>query len=136
MFPVSNVAAAEKEIYTGTLSSLAVSGYDPVGYFREGKPVKGNGQYTTKWKGATWQFSSAENRDSFQASPDKFAPQYGGYCAWAVSQGYTASADPEAWHVENGKLYLNYSDSVQARWKQDIAGHIAKGDRNWPKVVE
>ena len=127
--------AAEKKIYTSTFSSLAVSGYDPVAYFREGKPVKGGDEFKTSWKGATWKFSSAANRDAFQTNPEAYAPQYGGYCAWAVSQGYTASSDPEAWHIENGKLYLNYSKSVQSRWKQDVPGNIEKGDNNWPKVL-
>jgi len=128
--------AAEKEVYTSGFSNVAIRGYDPVAYFNEGKPVKGKDQYSVSLKGATWRFSSAANRDSFQNNPEKFSPQYGGYCAWAVSQGYTASTDPEAWHIEKGKLYLNYSKGVQRQWKQDVPGNIAKGDANWPKVLE
>jgi len=70
------------------------------------------------------------------AGPAAYAPQYGGYCAWAVSQGYTASTDPHAWRIVDGKLYLNYSKGVQKRWQQDIPGNIAKGDANWPKVLK
>jgi hypothetical protein len=84
--------------------------------------------------GAQWRFASAANRDAFSADPGKYAPQYGGYCAWAVSQGYTAEIDPDAWRVESGKLYLNYSKSVQATWAKDVPGNIAKGDRNWPEL--
>ena len=133
---ISPVLAAKENIYTGTFSNLAVSGYDPVAYFQEGKPVRGNDRFTVTWNGATWRFASAANQDKFRADPKKFAPQYGGYCAWAVSQGYTASTDPEAWHIANGKLYLNYSKSVQSQWQQDIPGNIKKGDANWPDVLE
>jgi YHS domain-containing protein len=118
--------------WTGT----AIDGYDPVAYFKQGKPVEGDSEYSYDWMGATWYFASAENRDLFAADPEKYAPQYGGYCAWAVSQGYTASSDPEAWRIVDDKLYLNYSKSVQSRWAQDIPGNIEKADANWPKVLE
>ena len=78
--------------------------------------------------------SSAANRDRFAADPEKYAPQYGGYCAWAVAQGYTAKIDPEAWRIVDGKLYLNYSKDVQTQWSEDIPGNITKGDANWPKL--
>ena len=129
-------AAAEEPVYTGTFSSLAVSGYDPVAYFVEGRPVEGRRAFEFEWNGATWRFADANNLAAFAADPEKFAPQYGGYCAWAVSQGYTASTDPEAWRIVDGKLYLNYSKSVQSTWVQDIPGNIEKADRNWPGVLE
>ncbi len=129
-------AAAKEPVYTGTFSSLAVSGYDPVAYFIEGRPVEGRKAFEFEWNGATWRFADADNLAAFQADPEKFAPQYGGYCAWAVSQGYTASTDPEAWRIVDGKLYLNYSKSVQSTWVQDIPGNIAKANRNWPGVLE
>lgn len=112
----------------------AIRGYDPVAYFRDGKPVKGSPQFMHEWMGAQWRFANAANRDAFAAEPSKYAPQYGGYCAWAVSQGYTAEIDPDAWTIEGGKLYLNYSKSVQATWAKDVPGNIAKGDRNWPEL--
>lgn len=114
---------------------IALKGYDPVAYFKELKPVKGSSSFTHEWNGATFRFSSAENRDLFAAAPKKFAPQYGGYCAWAVSQGYTAPIDPSAWRIVDDKLYLNYSQSVQKEWQKDIAGNIAKADKNWPKIL-
>lgn len=110
----------------------AIRGYDAVAYFTEGKPMKGSPQYAHEWMGARWLFASAANRDAFVADPGKYMPQYGGYCAWAVSQGYTAEIDPNAWTVDGGKLYLNYSKGVQATWAKDVPGNIAKGDRNWP----
>src|ERR1043165_4499059 len=88
---------------------LAIRGYDPVAYYQQSAPAKGSSQYRYQWQGATWLFASAENRDRFQAEPEHYAPQYGGYCAYAVSKGRTASIDPEAWKIVDGKLYLNYS---------------------------
>jgi YHS domain-containing protein len=129
------VARAEKPVNT-SLFGVAIKGYDPVAYFTEGKPVKGDSKITHEWNGATWQFASAEHRDAFKKSPEKFAPQFGGYCAWAVSQGYTANVDPErAWRVVNEKLYLNYDRGVQKKWEQDIPGFIAKAEVNWPKLI-
>ena len=128
-------AAAKDAVYQSFLGGTAINGYDPVAYF-DGGPVEGSSDFTHDWNGATWRFASAENRDRFAADPEAFAPQYGGYCAWAVAQGYTASTDPEAWSVVDGKLYLNYSKSVQAQWEGDIPGNIAKGDANWPSVLE
>ncbi len=86
--------------------------------------------------GANWRFSSAANRDRFAANPTQYAPQYGGFCAWAVSQGYSAPIDPQAWTIHNGKLYLNYDLNIQRRWARDIPGNIIKGDRNWPTVLQ
>ena len=117
------------------LFGKAIKGYDPVAYFTEGKPVKGDGDYSLKWNGATWNFSSAENLRAFTDNPEQYAPQYGGYCAWAVSQGYTAKIDPDAWTVHDGKLYLNYSTGVRSQWLQDVPGNVAKGDKNWPGLL-
>ena len=111
---------------------MAIEGTDPVAYFTEGKPVEGKADITYDYGGVTWRFASAANRDTFAAEPARYAPQYGGYCAWAVSEGYTASTVREAWHIEDGKLYLNYSKGVQGRWQEDIPGHISKADANWP----
>lgn len=128
--------AGDDPVHTGRFSNLAVNGYDPVAYFRAGRPVEGRRDLEYDWNGATWRFSSRENLEAFRADPAGFAPQYGGYCAWAVSQGYIASADPAAWRIVGGKLYLNYSRSVQKTWAQDIPGNIAKADANWPRVLD
>ena len=116
--------------------SGAIRGYDPVAYFTQGGPVKGSEKFSHQWQGATWLFASAENRDSFAAEPGRFAPQYGGYCAYGVAQGYAPEIDPSAWSIVEGKLYLNYSPSVRERWKTDIPGYIRKADANWPKVLQ
>ena len=128
--------AKSPEIFTGLVAGTAVGGYDPVAYFTDGKPVAGRADITHQWKGATWRFSSEKNRETFKANPEKYAPQYGGYCAWAVSQGYTAKGDPNYWKIVDGKLYLNYDAGVQKNWEKNIPGHIASANKNWPKVLE
>jgi hypothetical protein len=115
---------------------LALEGYDPVAYFTAGKPLKGSTEFETKWMDATWRFTSAESMKAFLSDPAKYAPQYGGYCAWAVSRNYTADADPEAWRIVGGKLYLNYNAKVQKEWQKDPAGNIIRGDRNWPDLLK
>lgn len=114
---------------------VAIRGADPVAYFTQSAYVAGSDAFTHDWQGATWQFASAENRDAFAANPETYAPQYGGFCAWAVSQGYTAEIDPEAWKVVDGKLYLNFNQKIQQRWEKDISGHIAAANQNWPGVL-
>ena len=131
---MASEAQAKDPVYQSFLGT-AIDGTDPVAYFTEGRPVEGSKEFTHEWNGATWRFSSAENRDKFIADPEAYAPQYGGYCAWAVAQGYTASTDPEAWKIVDGKLYLNYNKSVQQKWEGDIPGHISSADGNWPKVL-
>lgn len=127
--------AKTEPVYTGLLDNVAVSGYDPVAYFTVGKPVKGDAKFKMTYKGAEFRFASAENLAKFKANPAAYAPQYGGYCAWAVSQGYTASGDPKVWKVVNGKLYLNYNAEVGQRWGKNIPGHIKAADGNWPKLL-
>ncbi len=129
-----DASKAAEPIYAD--DGIAIDGTDPVSYFSEGKPVAGSAEFSHRWKGVDWHFSSAENRDRFAADPDAFAPRYGGYCAWAVANGYTASTVPEAWHIEDGKLYLNYSLGVRGKWRQDIPGNIEKADGNWPQVLD
>ena len=121
-------------IYTN-LMGQALREYDPVAYFKKGKAIEGQKKFQYKWKKANWYFDSQQNQEDFMQSPEKYAPQYGGYCAWAVSRGYTASIDPEAWHIHQGKLYLNYSKEVQKNWFWDIPGNIHKGDEKWPKIL-
>jgi len=111
---------------------LAIKGTDPVGYFTESRPVEGSSTHSLEYLGATWRFSTAENKAAFEADPEKYLPQYGGYCAYAVSQGDTASVDPEAWSIVDGKLYLNYSNSVMETWLEDLPGNIVKANKNWP----
>ena len=131
----ASTALAIEPVFSTYLGG-AIRGYDPVAYFTEGRPVRGKSAHRLEWMGATWYFASAKNRESFEAKPEKYAPRYGGYCAWAVSQGYTASTDPDAWSIVEGALYLNYSLGVKKQWEQDIPGNIAKADVNWPKILQ
>ena len=113
----------------------AIRGYDPVAYFTLGEATEGKAEFSSQWQGATWRFASADNLARFESDPERYAPQYGGYCAYAVSQGYTASIDPDAWSIVDGKLYLNYSSGVKRRWEKDVPGHIGAADKNWPEVL-
>lgn len=125
--------AAEPPVFSQR--GVAIKGTDPVAYFTEGRPVEGSADFTADYDGATWHFASVENRDTFMADPAAYAPQFGGYCAYAVSQGYTASISPNAWTIHEGKLYLNFNRAVRAIWSRDVPGNIAKGNANWPAVL-
>lgn len=113
---------------------VAIRGFDPVAYFEQGQPVKGDEAFRYEWGNTTWLFANAEHRDRFASNPQQYAPEFGGFCAWAVSQGYTAPIDPEAWTIVDGKLYLNASKGIRQRWAQDVSGNIAKGNQNWPGI--
>ena len=128
-------AAKKDEIYTGSFSNKAVGGYDAVAYFTDGKPVKGSSDYTFRHKGAVWFFANQQNLDTFKADPDAYTPQYGGYCAWAVAQGKLAKGDPRHWHIKDGRLYLNYSRSINETWLKDVPGYIQEADKNWPQIL-
>lgn len=130
-----NVSFAQKDpIYNNKTG--AIEGYDPVAYFNDGKAVNGLENFTFEWNDSNWSFASEENLKTFKENPEKYAPQFGGYCAYAVSQGYTYKSDPEAWKIVNDKLYLNYSKKIQEQWEADQTNLIRQGESNWPKVIE
>ncbi|MDZ7627027.1 MAG: YHS domain-containing (seleno)protein [Parvularculaceae bacterium] len=129
-------SAGSPEVSTGRFSDLAVGGYDAVAYFEDSTPVKGSKEFAYQYEDATWLFANADNLEQFKQDPEAYAPQYGGYCAWAVAQGYTAPGNPKNWSVRSGKLYLNYDNSVQAKWLKDPEGFIVKADANWPTVLD
>jgi len=138
----SPLLAAEK-FFTGLLPGVAIGGYDAVAYFTLGEAVAGDPQFSTSYEGANWHFSSQENLDMFVTNPENYAPQYGGYCAFAAAKGALAKGDPEAWTIYEGKLYLNFSKSVRDIWQQDIPGNIEKANANfenllatWPNVTQ
>ena len=133
---ITAVAAADDLIYTAFFSNSAVGGYDPVAYFTDGKPVKGNDKIKLKYKGATWYFASTEHRRMFQMNPGKYAPQYGGYCAWAIAHDDTAKGDPLQWTIHKNKLYLNYDRKTRTDWEADKDRWIKAGNSNWPKVIQ
>jgi YHS domain-containing protein len=114
---------------------VALHGHDPVAYFVQNKPAMGEARYTAAHQGATYWFASEDNRQTFAAAPDKYTPQYGGYCAYGVSQGAKPDIDPAAFAVVGGKLYLNLNPAIQQRWQQDIPGYIKAADAKWPELV-
>lgn len=118
-----------------TRDGIAIKGYDPVAYFTDGIPVKGESRFEYVWNGAKWRFAGEEHLALFKSDPEKYAPRYGGYCAYAVSQGTTADIDPGSWAIVEGKLYLNLNKDVQGLWEKDIPGYIQKADKNWPAVL-
>ena len=122
------------EINTGYFGDVAIKGYDPVAYFTMSKAVKGSEEFTYRWLNAKWQFSSAEHQKLFEASPTKYAPQYGGYCADGLAYGQaTANIDPQAWRIINDKLYLNY-DPGAAQEFEELEGQLEKAEANWPEI--
>ena len=137
LLALSATALAEKDpVYTGLFSNTALGGYDAVAYFTDGKPVRGDSAHAYQWRGARWLFASEAHRDAFAEAPERYAPQFGGYCAWAVSQGYTAKGDPEVWSIVDGKLYVNYDEEIGARWRADQAHLIDVANANWPGVLD
>jgi YHS domain-containing protein len=130
---LTNMAVA-KPINTGWFSTAAIKGYDSVAYFKEKKAVKGLNSYSHEWGGATWNFSSKENLEAFKTTPEKYAPQYGGYCAYAMKDGKKVNIDPNSFDIKDGKLYLNYSKSVQKKWKAEAPDFIKKADTAWNKI--
>ena len=130
-------AAGNHDIYTSWFSDKAVSGYDTVAFFTQGKPVKGSPKYAHEWKGVMWLFATEKHLNMFRDAPERYAPQYGGYCAWAIAvKGDRAPGDPNFWRVVNGRLYLNYDRSVQDKWQADIPGFIKQGDINWQNMTK
>ena len=118
-----------------TADGVAIKGYDPVAYFTDKRPVRGLSEFEYLWHGAKWRFSSAAHREMFRQSPDRYAPRYGGYCAYAVSQGKVADIDPDSWTVFDDRLYLNLNPDVKKLWEKDMREYIRKADENWPRVM-
>lgn len=129
-------AWAADPIETGTFNNKAIYGYDPVAYFTMDKPVKGDKAFTMEWRGAEWFFVNEEHLALFKANPEQYAPQYGGYCAYAMSDGRLVGVDEEAFTIHEGKLYLNYSMSVMNEWRKDMATFIAEADALYPTKVD
>ena len=117
----------------------AIRGVDPVAYFElqpGDKALAGLDEFTYQYNGALWKFASAENRDAFIANPEKYSPQYGGYCAFAVSHGFTKPVNVDAWKIVDGKLYLNLNKRVKRKWEKDQAAAIVRADDNWPTALK
>ena len=128
------VSAQKSELFIK--SGEAISGYDPIAYFKEGQAIEGKDQFHYNWHGADWHFSNQQNLDSFKMNPQKYAPQYGGYCAYGMYQGHKAPTDPNAWTIVNGKLYLNYNLKVRELWRDKKEEKIETADKKWPELKD
>ncbi|MEM7067266.1 MAG: YHS domain-containing (seleno)protein [Pseudomonadota bacterium] len=117
----------------GNTLGTAFGGYDPVTYFKD-QPAPGKAKFFHKWDGALWTFSSEENRDTFKADPNAYAPQFDAYCAWAASQGYKRPGDPNVTQMVNGKLYTFVHEGAREKWRADVAKHITDGEANWIRI--
>jgi YHS domain-containing protein len=115
----------------------AIQGYDPVAYFTQSQPVKGIKEFSTVYADQSWYFASAENLELFKSNPEKYAPQFGGYCAYGMSRGYKAKTEPDAWTIVEGKLYLNYNLDVRDNiWSEKQGEFIEKANANWPTIKD
>lgn len=132
----AGVTHAADPINSSTFGSVAIDGYDTVAYWTQNKAIEGTKKFTYKWKDAKWRFASEANMNLFKADPEKYVPQYGGYCAWAMSDGKRASVDGDAWTMHDGKLYLNYNKKVMKEWRADKETFIPQADDWYPKVVD
>lgn len=137
IFLFSHATFAADAIYTGFFSNKAIDGYDSVSYFTSDKPQKGNSEFVISYMDADWYFISQENLDLFSANPTQYAPQYGGFCAWAVAEkNDRAPGDPNQYSIVDGKLYLNYDAQIKALWEESIPIFIAQGNKNWPRLLK
>ena len=135
-FLVSSLSFAANIEVNANGNDLAIKGYDTVSYFTKGMPIKGSNKFTSAYNGAIYQFSSADNRDLFKAEPSKYAPQYGGFCAFGVTMNKKFDTDPAAWHIREGKLFLNLNKNVQKKWATDIPGYIETAQENWGGIKD
>ena len=132
MTPTYAVTPVNQSLFGG----VATDGYDPVAYFTMGRPVQGRSEFSLDWNGASWRFANSEHREMFRANPERYAPQYGGYCAFAVAHGQTAGIDPNAWAIVDGKLYLNYDADIQRQWVANQAEFIRLANQKWPALLQ
>lgn len=124
-----------KNSFFASQTDTAINGYDSVAYFTQNAAVKGQDAHTYEWRGAKWKFSTAANMELFKSAPDKYAPQYGGYCAYGVANDNLVKVDPDQFTIVEGKLYLNYDASVQKDWAKDRASYIKQADLKFPKLL-
>ena len=129
-------ALAVTPINQTLFGGVAIDGYDPVAYFTMGRPVQGRSEFSMNWNGASWRFANSEPRELFRADPERYAPQYGGYCAFAIAHGQTAGIDPNAWAIVDGKLYLNYDADIQRQWVANQAEFIRLANQKWPALLQ
>ena len=131
---ISSVSFAADIDVSANANDVAIHGYDAVSYFSDSKATKGNQKYTATYKSAIYQFSNEENRNKFKQNPERFTPQFGGYCAMGVALNKKLETDPTAWKIVDGKLYLNLNKAVQKKWSTDIPGYITTANRVWSGI--
>lgn len=129
-------SAQTKSLLNLDKNGVAIQGYDPVAFFTQGHPVKGSPQFESQYKGAKYWFESADDKKLFDANPAKYEPQFGGFCAYGMSQGHTAPIKIEAWQIVNGRLLMQYDLDIQKKFNKDTQGNLQKADQNWPGVVQ
>ena len=132
---LGGLARADSPQVVADAAGHAIDGYDTVAYFADGQPQPGSAEFSHEWNGATWLFASAAHRDAFKAEPERYAPQFGGYCAYAVSKGHAVKSKPEIWSIVDGKLYLNLGPGAQTKWEKDLPGNIIRAASNWPAAL-
>ncbi len=126
------VQAQKPEVFT--TAAGAIQGYDPVAFFKEQKPVMGKKEFAFTWNNAAWYFSSSDNLEAFKSDPSRYAPQYGGYCAYGTAAGHKSPTQPETWTIVDDKLYFNYNAEVKKLWNKNQKELIEKANQNWPTV--
>jgi len=136
VFAAEPINTLEKSgLFSYKPSGVAIRGADTVAYFTEGKPMQGLDDFTTEWNGATWKFASQKHLDLFVTNPEKYAPQYGGYCAYGVAKDNLVKIEPENWAIVDGKLYLNFNDGLQKKWEGDIKGYVSEANKKYQSLL-
>lgn len=135
MLVLGGMAHADNPVVAIDDAGRAIRGYDAVAYFEDGQPRPGSAEFSHQWKGADWLFASAAHRDAFKADPERYAPQFGGYCAYAITKGHVLESNPEIWSIVDDKLYLNLGAGAQSRWQKDVPGNIVRANNNWPGAL-
>jgi len=133
---VLSTGALAKELNNLDRNGVALQGYDPVAFFTDSRPVMGNQQFQSQYRGATYYFASAEHRATFEKEPAKYEPQFGGFCAYGASRGKTVPIKIEAWQIVNGRLLMQYDLDVKGKFNSDPQGNLSRADKNWPGLVE
>lgn len=136
LFSALSTIATAKDLLNLNGNGVAIQGYDPVAFFTDNRPVKGNSQFQSDYRGAKYYFASAEHKEAFDKEPAKYEPQFGGYCAYGASQGHPAPIKIEAWQIVNGRLLMQYDLGVKDKFNKDQEGNLHKADQNWPGIVE
>jgi YHS domain-containing protein len=136
LFMALSTVASAKELRNLDRNGVAIQGYDPVAFFSDNRPVKGNAQLQSEYRGAKYYFASSEHKAAFDKEPAKYEPQFGGYCAYGVSRSTRAPIKIEAWQIVNGRLLMQYDLGVKDDFNKDPQNNLNKADRNWPGLVD